>query len=102
MRPQFRLVSPENGLNSSNISCLVIPYGCVGLPVLAAFDQSIPVIAVKENTNLMRNRYSDYDFDNKILYEVNNYWEALGVCQAIKAGIDPKVVRRPILATRSI
>ena len=50
----------------------------------------------------MRNRYSDYDFDNKILYEVNNYWEALGVCQAIKAGIDPKVVRRPILATRSI
>ena len=97
-----RLVSPENGLNSSNISCLVIPYGCVGLPVLAAFDQSIPVIAVKENTNLMRNRYSDYDFDNKILYEVNNYWEALGVCQAIKAGIDPKVVRRPILATRSI
>ena len=34
---------------------LVIPDGCVGLPTLAAVEQGIPVIAVRNNTNLMRN-----------------------------------------------
>ena len=95
-----RIVYPQNGLNSTNISCLVIPYGCVGLPVIAAFDQGIPVIAVKENHNVMKNRYEDYDFKNKVLYEVNNYWEALAICQSLKCGIDPWTLRRPITSTR--
>lgn len=97
-----KIVSAKEGLNSKDISCLVIPHGCVGLPVLAAFAQSIPVISVKENVNLMKNRFSDYDFPNKRLYEVNNYWEALAVCQAIKCGIDPDVLRRPILPTKKV
>ncbi|MFC2002561.1 DUF3326 domain-containing protein [Chloroflexota bacterium] len=36
-----------------DISCLVIPDGCVGLPTLAALEQGIPVIAVRENKNRM-------------------------------------------------
>ena len=87
----------SSGLSSANISCLVIPYGCVGLPVLAAFASDIPVIAVKENKNLMKNRYSDYACGR--LYVVENYWEALAVCQCIKSGIDPLTVRRPVSDT---
>lgn len=42
-------------LTAADISCLIIPDGCVGLPTLAALEQGIPVIAVKENKNLMQN-----------------------------------------------
>ena len=30
---------------------------------------------------------------------VENYWEAAGVMAALKAGIDPKAVRRPLAQT---
>ena len=46
-------------ISNSDISCLVIPDGCIGLPTLAALEQGIPVIAVKGNKNAMRN-----DLDN--------------------------------------
>ena len=42
-------------LSVSDVSVLVIPDGCLGLPTLAALEQGIPVIAVRENKNLMRN-----------------------------------------------
>ena len=34
------------------------------------------------------------------LYVVENYWEAAGVMSALRAGIDPDAVRRPITRTR--
>ena len=54
------LVSPTGTYDPSvitaeDISALVIPDGCVGLPTLAAVEQGIPVVAVRSNTNLMRN-----------------------------------------------
>ena len=42
-------------ITAADVSCLVIPDGCIGLPTLAALEQGIPVIAVRENTNIMRN-----------------------------------------------
>ena len=42
-------------MSASDVSCLVIPDGCVGLPTLAALKQGIQVIAVRENKNLMEN-----------------------------------------------
>ena len=33
------------------------------------------------------------------LLRVDNYWEAAGVLQAMKAGIAPKSVRRPLEGT---
>ena len=41
---------------------LVIPDGCVGLPRLAALEQGIPVIAVRENSNRMRNELGKLPF----------------------------------------
>lgn len=87
-------------LSSADVSCLVIPDKCVGLPTLAALEQGIPVIAVRENTNLMENDLSVLPWTEGQLHVVDNYLEAVGVMTALKAGITPQSVRRPIGATR--
>ncbi len=85
-------------ISSSDISCLVIPDGCIGLPTLAALEQGVPVIAVKGNKNAMRNDLDALPWARNQLYRVENYWEAAGVMMALKAGIPPASVRRPITA----
>jgi hypothetical protein len=87
-------------LTASAIACLVIPDGCIGLPTLAALEQGIPVIAVRENRNLMSNDLTSLPWAPGQLWQVENYWEAAGVLAALKAGIDPTAVRRPILPAR--
>ncbi len=86
-------------ITSANVSCLVIPDGCVGLPTLAALEQGIPVIAVRENRNVMRNDLASLPWAPGQLHIVENYWEAVGVVTALKAGIPPESVRRPLAAT---
>ena len=85
---------------AADVSCLVIPDHCVGLPTLAALEQRIPVIAVRENTNLMRNDLRALPWAPGQLHVVENYWEAVGVMTALKAGITPASLRRPLAATR--
>ena len=82
-------------LTARDISCLVIPDHCLGLPTLAALEQGIPVIAVRENENLMKNDLSALPWAKGQLHTVENYWEAAGVLGALRAGIDPSSVRRP-------
>jgi hypothetical protein len=83
-------------LTAADISCLVIPDGCLGLPTLAALEQGIKVIAVRENRNLMQNDLSALPWASSQFYRVENYWEAVGVMTAIKAGVSPNSVRRPV------
>jgi hypothetical protein len=83
-------------LTAADISCLVIPDKCVGLPTLAAMKQGIPVIAVRENDNLMENDLHSLPWAPGQLHIVGNYWEAVGVMTALKAGIIPSSLRRPI------
>jgi len=83
-------------LTASDISCLVIPDGCLGLPTLAALEQGIPVIAVRENKNIMANDLSALPWAPGQLQVVENYWEAVGVMSALKQGVDPNSVRRPL------
>ncbi len=97
-----RIVTDQEALRNpgvftaSAVSCLVIPDGCLGLPTLAALEQGIPVIAVRENRNLMRNNLTQLPWQQGQLHIVDNYWEAAGVMSALKAGIAPNSVRRPI------
>lgn len=86
----------QDVLTAEDIACLVIPDKCIGLPTLAALEQGIPVIAVRENTNLMNNDLNQLPWAEGQLHIVENYWEAAGVMAALRAGIDPKSVRRPI------
>ena len=92
-------MSEPEVISASDISCLVIPDGCVGLPTLAALEQGIPVIAVRENENLMENDLTALPWRSDQLRIVDNYWEAAGVLCAIRGGVAPESVRRPIAPT---
>jgi hypothetical protein len=87
-------------LSAADVSCLIIPDKCVGLPTLAAIQQGIPVIAVRENNNLMRNDLTELPWTPGQLHIVENYWEAVGVMSALRSGISPKSLRRPLAATQ--
>jgi hypothetical protein len=81
-------------VSAEDVSCLVIPDGCLGLPTLAALHQGIHVIAVRENRNLMRNDLERLFAGTGRYHCVGNYWEAAGLIMALKAGIAPETVRR--------
>ena len=88
-------------LTAADVSCLVIPDGVLGLPTLAALEQGIPVIAVRENRNIMKNDLTALPWAPGQLHIVENYWEAAGVLAAMKAGIAPESVRRPLADTKT-
>jgi len=87
-------------LTAADVSCLVIPDGCVGLPTLAAMEQGIPVIAVRENRNRMRNELGKLPFGPGKLFIAENYPEAVGIMTALKAGVALSSVRRPLAETK--
>ena len=88
--------SHADTFTARDVSCLVIPDGCIGLPTLAALEQGIPVIAVRENRSLMKNDLSTLPWAPEQLHVVENYWEAVGVMAALKEGMSPGSVRRPL------
>jgi hypothetical protein len=87
-------------LTAEDISVLVIPDGCVGLPTLAAVEQGIPVVAVRNNTNLMRNDLRALPFRPGQLRYAQNYYEAAGILAAMKAGVAPASIARPMQPLR--
>jgi hypothetical protein len=97
-----KVVIYEKGINAEDISCLIIPDGCVGLPTLAAIEHGIPVIAVKENKNSMRNNLEALPFKKDKLFIVENYLEAVGVMHLLKSGVSRESVRRPIPYTNRL
>jgi hypothetical protein len=86
-------------ITACDVSCLVIPDGCLGLPVLAAMEQGIPVIAVKENVNNMKNDLLGLPFRPGKLLVAENYLEAAGMLGALKSGVTLESVRRPVTPT---
>jgi len=101
-----RIITDVNAMNhpgvltAADIACLVIPDGCLGLPTLAALEHGVTVIAVSENRNLVKNDLSSLPWRPDQFHQVENYWEAVGVIAALRAGIDPHTVRRPLAETR--
>jgi hypothetical protein len=99
------VVSPQLGqgglIDVTNVSCLVIPDKCIGIPTLAALAQGVSVIAVRENKNLMRNELTILPWKPGQLTIVDNFWEAAGVFAALRAGIAPQSVRRPFSNVRA-
>ncbi len=87
-------------VQAEDISALVIPDGCVGLPTLAAVEQGIPVIAVRNNTNLMRNDLRDLPLGDGQLIYAENYYEAAGVLAALRNGVSPSTLARPMAPIR--
>ena len=89
-------------ITAEDVSCLVIPEGCLGLPTLAALQQGITVIEVRENRNLMKNDLSSLPWKPGQFFSAANYWEATGIAVALRAGIAPDSVRRPINTMRTL
>lgn len=84
-------------ISLKDISCLVMPDKCVGIPTLSAIENNIPIVAIRENINIMKNVLLKLNnIHNKKIYIVDNHWEAIGVVQCIKEGINPSSVRRPL------
>tara|TARA_R110002096_G_scaffold197468_7_gene380830 strand:- start:2075 stop:3442 length:1368 start_codon:yes stop_codon:yes gene_type:complete len=90
----------QSVLDATNISCLVIPDGCLGLPLLAAIEQGIHVIAVRDRHCRMRNDLSALPFSSNKLHYAENYLEAAGLVVALKAGVCVDAARRPLLPTK--
>ena len=87
-------------ITAEDVSALVIPDGCVGLPTLAAVEQGIPVVAVRSNTNLMRNDLRALPFRAGQLQYASNYYEAAGILAGMKAGVAPATIARPMQPMR--
>ncbi len=99
------VVNPSSGYDPSvvaaeDISALVIPDGVVGLPTLAAVEQGIPIIAVRNNTNLMRNNLRALPMQPGQLIYAQNYYEAAGILAAMKTGVAPATLERPMQSLR--
>ncbi|WP_161594515.1 DUF3326 domain-containing protein [Marimonas lutisalis] len=86
---------PKDAITAEDISCLVIPDKCIGLPTLAALKQGITVIAVRENENILENDLTHMPWAPGQFFQVDNYWEAAGVIAALRQGLDPYSARRP-------
>lgn len=83
-------------ISAEDVSCMVIPDHCIGIPTIAALLQGIPVIAVRNNTNLMQNDLAALGFETGKLFYADNYLEAAGLACALKEGIRPASVLRPL------
>lgn len=97
-----RIVEYNKGITLEDVSCVVMPDGCIGLPTLACIENKIPLIVVKENKNLMQNDLRLLPFKNNKIFFADNYLEAVGFITALKAGISPDVIRRPVKETTKL
>jgi hypothetical protein len=86
-------VVKTGGLSVDDIDIMVSPAGCWGPPHKACADRDIPIIVVEENRTCLKNP----TLFNTI--HVENYLEAAGCIQAMKAGVSFESVRRPLRKT---
>jgi len=83
-----------------DIHVLITPDRCIGLPLLAALEQNIKVIAVSDERNLMNNDLGKLPWKHGQFYKANNYLEAAGILTALKNGISVESFERPITKTK--
>lgn len=101
-----KIITNENAfgrwgvLSAEDVSCLIVPDGCLGVPTLAALEQNIPVIAVRENRNLMQNDLAQLPWRNNQFFLAENYLEAAGIVSLLRAGVSIDTVKRPIPETK--
>lgn len=79
------------------LDALVVPASsCGGIPILAAAEAGIPVIGVRENETVLNLSLETLGWQAPHLYTVENYWEAAGLLLALKQGLFPQGLRRPL------
>lgn len=91
--PRVGKPSDRSGLMVDDVDFMVSPWGCFGRPHIRCMNRGVPVIMVKENKTVLND-----EMDQGVIV-VENYWEAVGIVMAMRAGIDRASVRRPLAAT---
>jgi len=82
-----------------DLAAVVCPAdACGGIPMLIAAERGIPLIAIAENTTVLNVPPTALGYRDALIYTVANAWEAAGLLQALKLGIDPWLLRRPLKA----
>jgi hypothetical protein len=82
-----------------DVSAVVTGADCLGgVPMLAAEKRNIPIIAVKENSTVLKVTNDKLRLKNVIV--VDNYLEAAGVLMSLKQGISLNSVTRPFKSIR--
>ena len=89
----------ETRISVENVSAVVMPETTVGnIPFLAALDQGVPVILVKDNTTKydITPERLQIETQGKPIYRVNSYMEAAGLLLALRNGIAVESTIRPM------
>jgi len=77
----------RTGLSVNDIDVMVSPDGCYGKPHEACLEKGIPVVVVRENKTICNEPpHSEFIY-------VDNYWEAAGIIDCLKAGVTRESVR---------
>lgn len=101
LRPLGEHESPAPAIGVEQVGAVVLPAGALGgVPALAAEWHGIPVIAVRENASVLR-------VDNERMglagvLEADSYLEAAGLVLALREGIAPASLRRPLGLPRRV
>ncbi len=86
-------------VNVNNLSAVVTPASCLGgIPMLYAHKYNVPIIAVRQNQTILNVTREELPLNNVI--EVENYAEAVGVLMALRRGINPESIQRPLSTLR--
>ncbi|HEY9856509.1 MAG TPA: DUF3326 domain-containing protein, partial [Stenomitos sp.] len=79
----------------AEVDAVVVPHAaCGGIPALAAAHRGVPVIAVRENRVVSAAEPETLGLAG--VHVVETYLEAAGLLMALRAGIAPESVRRPL------
>ncbi len=83
-------------LNLHNLLAVVAPASCLGgIPVLCALDHDIPVIAVTANETILAVDRAALGITEGVI-EARSYAEAAGLLLALRRGISPDSLTRPL------
>lgn len=81
---------------------IITPSDCLGsIPVICAVEKNIQILSIKENTSVLNVTKEKLNITDKVI-EASNYLEACGFIMALKQGISPATVLRPIQKTIGI
>lgn len=88
-----RLVRPQTpgSLSVKDVSFLISPWGLYGEPHQLAIRNGIPLIYVRENQTIFNEKQPEGAIS------VNNYLEAAGLVMALRGGVNPKSLTRPLV-----
>jgi hypothetical protein len=97
--PIITNINDKKAFTTEDISCLTTPDRCISLPLLFALENNIPVIAINDSTNIMKNDLSLLPWKKHQFFKASNYLEAVGILTCLKSNISINSIKRPVIYT---